>query len=69
MAVRNFFDSPQTMRGEALAQELRMTEPMVRHSAHRELHVHPIETGLGYIWDRKMVLEQAVRRHRGLGRV
>jgi hypothetical protein len=27
--VRHFFDGNQAMRGETLAQELRMTEPMV----------------------------------------
>lgn len=41
--VRHFFDHTQPVRGDSLAQELRMTEPMVRqlppgkHGMEREL--------------------------------
>lgn len=36
--IRHFFDPSQNMRGETLAQELRMTEPMVRRFARCHIH-------------------------------
>ena len=57
--IRHFFD--QNMRGEVLAQELRMTEPMVCCGRLRwavfpynRLTIH-----VGYFGNREMVLEQA----------
>lgn len=70
--VRHFFDKQNggpAIRGEALQQELRMTEPMVRfpdETTHREI-IHADDGGTGYFWCNQVVLEPIARRCCRLG--
>lgn len=64
--MRHYFDGGQTLHGDALVQELRMTEPMVS----------PLEGGTGYdilitnighYGCDQVVLESTLRRCRRMG--
>lgn len=45
--IRHFFDSNHGLRGDALAQELRMTEPMVCGGGTRQIFHHPTPSNMG----------------------
>lgn len=69
--VRHFFDGRDgapTLRGAALANELRMTEPMVGKEA-PELERTRLTTAIGRFWRDQVVLEQTPGWCCGLGLV